>query len=246
MKKNTILLLMAIILVVAAVITVGVSATTGRDKLKYEGVDEKGTPVIIGEDEIKTSLTSSKENLREDTQTVLATVNGKEITVYDLNITRTIQAFDNLEKEFTEKELLDIIIKDSVVYEYTSENGYVYKSDSEEAEFSGPSSEYDIYGASSGLDEKAYADMEYMVDKKLKTYSEYLDLIMDPILDGELGVAYEEYKKLYDEYKNLTETDSMQEIDWDEVNACTNELVELFTQHLVDEADVVIYEDRLN
>ncbi len=254
MKKKTVILLIAIILIIVAVVTVSVSGMLGREELTYDKIDENGNTVIVKENDIKSSLTLSKGKLRKDIETILATVNGKDITAYDLNIARTIQAFGELNKEYTDKELLNIIIKDLVVYEYTAKNGYVYApekengpiSDSENANLSGSLSDYEIYASSSGLDEKSYADMEYRVDEKLKTYSEYLDIIMEPLLGGEIGVEDEEYEKNYAEYKSLIAVDSMEEIDMDSVNACTNELVERYTQHLIDEADVVIYEDRLN
>ena len=69
---------------------------------------------------------------------------------------------------------------------------------------------------------------------------------MNMALYNDLPLVDERAKDLQEEYLKQIETGDLENMDWDIMNKCSLELVELFTQHLVDEADVVIYEDRLN
>jgi len=146
----------------------------------------------------------------------------------------------------TEKELLDIVIKDYVIEDYVSENGYVYEAEKEDLTSSEKEDDLQEYITSSGLTKAEYTELRLRNRKKNKIYSQYLKQVVGLLLSGEIKLDDEKAIELQAKYQEQIETGDPEQMDWDVINECSLELVELFTQHLVDEADVVIYEDKLN
>lgn len=247
-KKMLIISALSAVIVIIALITVGVIAMNDTDKT-YTVTDINGETVVVSEKEIKNKLTKAKQLLRKDGETVVAVVNGKEINAGDLNRVRVSIALSGSDYVSTEKELLDIVINDYVIEDYVSEKGYVYeekKAESEDLRSSEIVDDSQKFIPISGLSEAEYKELEDQTYKKTVIYSQYLKQVMGPLLLGEIKLDNERAAKLQAEYQNQIETGDPEKMDWDVINECSLEIVELFTQHLVDEADVVIYEDKLN
>ena len=179
-------------------------------------------------------------------KTVVAVVNGKKINAGDLNSIRMSIALAGSDYVSTEKELLDIVIKDYVIEDYVAENGYVYEEENEDLTVYEIEDDSQEYSSPLGLTVAEYEEIGRRNHKKNKIYAQYLRQVVGPLLSGEIKLDNEKAIELQAKYQEQIETGDLENMDWDIMNKCSLELLELFTQHLVDEADVVIYEDRLN
>jgi len=243
--KKKILIVFALIVVIGIVASITVIAMNDSDKI-YTFTNENGETVVISEKERKNILNKTKSLLRKDGETVVAVVSDKEISAVDLNTVRMSIALSGSDYVSTEKELLDIVIKDYVIEDYVSENGYVYEAEKEDLTSSEKEDDLQEYITSSGLTKAEYTELRLRNRKKNKIYSQYLKQVVGLLLSGEIKLDDEKAIELQAKYQEQIETGDPEQMDWDVINECSLELVELFTQHLVDEADVVIYEDKLN
>ncbi len=246
MKKRILIVsVLTAVIIMIVLIAVTVIATNDTDKT-YTFTDENGETVVVSEREIKNKLTKAKQLLRKDRETVVAVVNGKEINAGDLNNVRVSIALSGSDYVSTEKELLDIVIKDYVIEDYVSENGYVYEEENKDVSSSEKADDSQKFISASGLSESEYEEIRLRSRKKNKIYSQYSKQVVGPLLSGEIKLDNERATELQTEYQKQIEIGDPEKMDWDLINACSSELVDIFTQHLVDEADVVIYEDKLN
>lgn len=246
--KKKILIVFILIAVIVIVASITVIAMNDSDKI-YTYTNENGETVAISENERKNILIKTKLLLRKDDKTVVAVVNEKEISAVDLNTVRMSIALSGSDYISTEKELLDVVIRDYVIEDYVSKNGYVYEEEKTESEALSSSEKVDDlqeYITSSGLTKAEYEELKLRNRKKNIIYSQYLKQIMGPLLSGEIKLDNEKAIELQAKYQMQIETGNPEQMDWDVINECSLGLVELFTQHLIDEADMVIYEDRLN
>ncbi len=257
MKRKAILITALILLILIACVIVALVTFKSDAEKFYESIDLDKTltvPDVDGEDktfsyrDIKENLEEARRYLRKDKNTVVALVNGKEITAKQLNYYCIFNSIFKSGAKLAEKEMLELIIESLVIEDFVLEKGYVYeKTISEDLE-----DEYTkliIYA--SGMSENEYIEMEGMMHKETMIYSKYLGFVSDVIVDDlafdGVKIEDEELEKAYEEYKEVvSQIEPDDEDGLESVSSAFREFVDAFTKNLVDEADVVIYEDRLN
>lgn len=253
MKKKVLFILITIaVIILIASITITVIVMNDEQDKTYTFTNENGETAVISSEDIKSSLLESQKLLRVDDETVIATVNGKDITAYELNLKRTAKAFSVDGKEYTEKELLDCIVEDRIIADFVSGQDVI----TEESEISDIivsedvseiTEKLDMFVSASGLTSSELQDMSNKNDERINTYKTYIFSISELLANGEMPIEDERVEDLWSEFLKLTTSEENSEnADWDAINECWLEIKDIFTQKLIDEADIVIYEDRLN
>lgn len=257
MKKKILIisilvLLLVLLLAVIVSLTLTIVSMNDKDEYSFTVTDENGETAVISSEDIKSSLLESQKLLRDDDETVIATVNGKDITAYELNLKRTAKAFSVDGKEYTEKELLDCIVEDRIIADFVSGQDVI----TEESEISDIivsedvseiTEKLDMFVSASGLTSSELRDMSNKNDERINTYKTYIFSISELLANGEMPIEDERVEDLWSEFLKLTTSEeNLENADWDAINECWLEIKDIFTQKLIDEADIVIYEDRLN
>ena len=244
--KKTFVLVVAIVLIISLTVFTIITINAGK---KYDIVNANGD--VIKQSDMTRALASSAKLLRDDHDTVLATVNGEQITAYNVNLERTILTFNDYEEIYSEEDVIRMLVRDAVIKQKAKELGYVYSEsekdnraeedlDADKSEILNESDEY--YISFSGLDRNEYIEMKNTAYEKSMTMTRFYELIIDDLAAGKLGLNSEEAKELYErleEAKNIKGNSKP-------YSECLSELKDLYIEKLVDEAEVVIYEDKLN
>lgn len=224
-------LIISIILLLVFIIG-GISVYSLLDTSEYDltGVDGEKADA----DEVCSSLKAATENFREDTDCIVATVNGDSITAYELNLRRINRAFSDLKSDFDDSDLLQELIRARVIAQKVKENGYVYEVD--EKVYDEPMQKIDeFYMSESGLSKETYLHAGFMADWMLKTESAFDSAFMKEVTEKSIelsSVDIEEY------YKNLDESIG----DTEKYTALIFELKGLYVDELIALAEIEYFE----
>ncbi len=257
--KKKVLIIGILLILITTVLTVSVIAFgLKNDKDGYSTLSSNGELVDVKLSDVEKGFSKSSRLLRKDLDTVIAEVNGEKITVNDLNLKRTILVMTSGEplRDFSEKEVLDALITDSVICDFAESKGYIYEQSNAGKEYKesstdqaqkGGSEASNKYGEISGLGKKKFSELEFMYSKQAQTYSEFQSFISDDIINDNLGLTDTRSREIYREFDKISQTaTSMEDMDLNKISGYMVELTNAYIQKLVDEADVVIYEDKLN
>jgi len=108
--KKTFVLVVAIVLIISLTVFTIITINAGK---KYDIVNANGA--VIKQSDMTRALASSAKLLRDDHDTVLATVNGEQITAYNVNLERTILTFNDYEEIYSEEDVIQMLVRDAVI-----------------------------------------------------------------------------------------------------------------------------------
>ena len=250
-KKILALVLISIVLIAVAVVTYISFGADSKNEVPILVTALNGELTEVSESDIEKGLIQSSKQLRDDINTVIAEVNGKKITVNDLNLKRSMLVIQSGEplRKFTDKEVTEQLIYDYVVYDYLENQGFVYEGSEAEASYkknrendaqNGNLKDSEKYSEISGLGKEKFEELAVMIHKSSHCYPEFNYRIMDDLLADRLGLNDKRSREIYRELNENSEIDFTLQYQY------TQQLTASYIQKLAKEADVIIYEDRLN
>ncbi len=255
MKRKAVIsaiLFLVLIAVIVGVVVLHISSgaeVKNQDKILVSSLN--GNVAEVNESDIEKGFAQSSKQLRKDLDTVIAEVNGEKITVNDLNLKRSMLVIQSGEplRKFTEKEVTQQLVYDYVVYDYLKQQGFVYEGSEIEASYkqnrqndaqNGNLKDSEKYSEISGLGEEKFEELAIMIHKNSYCYPEFNYRIMDDLLADKLGLDDKRSRKIYRELNENSDIDFTLQYQY------TQQLTASYIQKPAGEADVVIYEDKLN
>lgn len=233
MKKILfIIVLVLIITIVSTFVAFNINAGKRHDIVSPEG------NISSTEEEILSSLKASAKLLRKDKQEVVASVDGVEITAHTLNLYRTLNAFSKHGIDFTEYELINQILKNTVIENFMIEEvGFIYEENLDEVLIAQYDLEADkLYSAAAGLTILEYNEMNYLSQKSMSYNSEFYEYAFANIGTRDGAFKDPQYDEYYESYQKAIEEGNV-----DKGAEILMEIYDFYVQQLIENADIKIY-----